>query len=71
MKIGKFRIIKEENYLGLKADSKNWKERSAIVKDNEINKMKEKLKKKYAKYFGRKYYDKDEGIIFEISTLLR
>ena len=69
MKIWNFRIIKENEYLRLKKDSKNWRERSAIVKDNDIQKLKEKLKKKYKNFIGKKYHDNDEGIVFEIDGI--
>ena len=69
MKIGKkYRLIKEEEYLGLKADSKNWKERSAIIKDNDIQKEKERLEKKYKKYIGN-YYESEDGIVFMIDGI--
>lgn len=66
MRIGKYRIIEEEDYQCLKRDSKNWKERTAIVEDNDIQKEKKRLEKKYKKYFGKKYYHNEEDITFEI-----
>lgn len=68
MKIGKYRIIKEEEYQELKRILKYWNEREAIIKDNSIQKEKEELEIKYKKYFGR-YYETDDGIIFRIDGI--
>ena len=68
MKIGKFRILKEETFLGLIKDSKNWKEHSTMDEDNKIMKKKEELKERYKKYFGRSYQG-EEGIVFTIDGI--
>ena len=69
MRIGKWEIIKEEDYLKLKENSKKWDERDAIIEDNKIQKEKERLERKYKNFFGKKYYDSEEGICFEITGI--
>ena len=65
MKIWKFKIINVEEFKELKQAKRNWDERELIIKDNDIQKEKEKLEKKYKKYFG-KWYLHDDGFIFQI-----
>jgi len=68
MRIGKYRIIKEEKYQDLRSASKLWRERRAIIEDNNIQKQKEKLERKYKKWFG-KYFESEEGIVFKIEGI--
>jgi len=68
MRIGKYKIITLKEYLELKNIRKYWDEREAIIKDNAIQQEKEKLQKKYKKYFGR-YYVSEEGFVFRIEGI--
>ena len=59
------RILSKEEYLSLVETERNWEEREAIIRDNAIQKEKEKLEKKYKKHFG-KWYEDEEGYVFQI-----
>lgn len=68
MKIWKYKIIKEDFYKELKKAERLWGERENIIKDNDIQREKKRLEKKYKKYIG-KYYYHDEGFVFQITGI--
>ncbi len=65
MRFGKYRLVEEKVIKELANIKRMWDERESIIKDNNIQKKKKKLEKKYKKYFGR-YFMHEDGVIFEI-----
>jgi hypothetical protein len=60
-----FKILKKERYHKLTGIEREWIERKYIIKNNDIDKEKRKLEKKYQKYIGR-WFEHPHGFIFQI-----